>query len=156
MQQRPIEILFLVPYPLKRAPSQRFRVEQYLPILDEAGIRCRVDSFLNESGWQALYRSGSVLQKILAIGGGFFRRFSMLFSGLSSYDFVFIHREATPIGPPVIEWLLAKVWRKKILYDFDDAIWMRDPSSFNRAGRLKNHEKVKPILNTPDCESSPS
>ncbi len=145
MQQRPIEILFLVPYPLKRAPSQRFRVEQYLPILDEAGIRYRVDSFLNESGWLALYLSGSVLQKILAISGGFFRRFLMLFSGLSSYDFVFIHREATPIGPPVIEWLLAKVWRKKILYDFDDAIWMRDPSSFNRAGRLKNHEKVKRI-----------
>lgn len=42
------------------------------------------------------------------------------------YDFIFIHREATPIGPPVMEWLLAKVLRRKIIYDFDDAIWLTD------------------------------
>ncbi len=142
MQQRPIEILFLVPYPLKRAPSQRFRVEQFLPTLDAAGIRYRIEPFLKESDWQALYRSSSAWKKVLAIGGGFFRRFLMLFSGLGSYDFVFIHREATPVGPPLIEWLLAKIWRKKIMYDFDDAIWMRDPSGFNRAGWLKNYSKV--------------
>ena len=42
------------------------------------------------------------------------------------YDFVFIHREATPLGPPIFEWILAKVLKKKIIYDFDDAIWLTD------------------------------
>lgn len=41
-------------------------------------------------------------------------------------DFIFIHREVLPIGPPVIEWVISKVFRKKIIYDFDDAIWLTD------------------------------
>ncbi|MGC1242424.1 MAG: glycosyltransferase [Chryseosolibacter sp.] len=39
---------------------------------------------------------------------------------------VFIHREAVPFGPPVIEWVIARIWKKKIVYDFDDAIWLTD------------------------------
>jgi glycosyltransferase involved in cell wall biosynthesis len=42
------------------------------------------------------------------------------------YDFVFIHREAAPLGPPIFEWIMAKVLKKKIIYDFDDAIWLTD------------------------------
>ena len=45
---------------------------------------------------------------------------------LSSFHFVFIHREATPIGPPVLEWYISKILKKKIIYDFDDAIWLTD------------------------------
>ena len=56
---------------------------------------------------------------------GVFRRTGMLFS-LPSYDFVFVHREVTPAGPPVFEWVIAKIFKKKIIYDFDDAIWMTD------------------------------
>ncbi|HEX5171543.1 MAG TPA: glycosyltransferase family 4 protein [Cyclobacteriaceae bacterium] len=48
-----------------------------------------------------------------------------LFSTLKA-DFVFIHREALPLGPPLMEWFIAKVLKKKIIYDFDDAIWLTD------------------------------
>lgn len=41
-------------------------------------------------------------------------------------DFVFIHREAIPFGPPIFEWIVGKVFQKKIIYDFDDAIWLTD------------------------------
>ncbi len=62
------------------------------------------------------------------------------------YDYVFIHREATPIGPPLIEWMIAKVFRKKIIYDFDDAIWLPNTSASNRmAATLKWHQKVEGI-----------
>lgn len=61
---------------------------------------------------------------------GFVKRFVELFT-LFKYDFIYIHREATPIGPPVIEWLIAKVFRKKIIYDFDDAIWVSVASIAN-------------------------
>ena len=49
-----------------------------------------------------------------------------LLTTVHQYPFIFIHREAMPIGPPIIEWLLAKVFQKKIIYDFDDAIWLTD------------------------------
>ena len=62
------------------------------------------------------------------------------------YDFIFIHREVTPIGPPVFEWIIAKVLKKKIIYDFDDAIWLTNTSANNKiiAG-LKCHGKVRSI-----------
>jgi glycosyltransferase involved in cell wall biosynthesis len=31
-----------------------------------------------------------------------------------------------PLGPPIIEWIIAKIYRKRIIYDFDDAIWLTD------------------------------
>jgi len=62
------------------------------------------------------------------------------------YDFIFIHRECAPLGPPVFEWLLAKVLRKKIIYDFDDAIWLPNTSDENKiASALKWHGKVSDI-----------
>jgi glycosyltransferase involved in cell wall biosynthesis len=50
----------------------------------------------------------------------------MLLFQIRRYDFILIHREAAPIGPPLIEWCIAKILRKKIIYDFDDAIWLTD------------------------------
>ena len=69
----------------------------------------------------------------------------MLFS-LANYDFVFVHREASPIGPPVLEWMMAKVLGKRIVYDFDDAIWIPNTSANNRiAAGVKFHDKVASI-----------
>ena len=120
-----MKILFLVPYPLGEAPSQRFRFEQYFKILSNRGISCRTQSFLNSQNWQNTYRNGNLFKKISAVISGFLRRFYVLLE-VPGYDFVFIHREAAPIGPPLIEWLIGKVMRKKIIYDFDDAIWASD------------------------------
>lgn len=72
-----------------------------------------------------MYEKGNFSIKAFALLKGLIRRFVLLFR-LRSFDFVFIHREALPFGPPVIEWIIAKVLRKKIIYDFDDAIWRTD------------------------------
>ncbi len=47
------------------------------------------------------------------------------------WDAVFLHRELLPIGPPVLEWLLAKTGIP-IVYDFDDAIFLSNVSDANR------------------------
>lgn len=70
------------------------------------------------------------LLKTVGIMKGFARRIGLLFT-LHRYDWVYIHREAAPVGPPVFEWLIAKVWRKKIIFDFDDAIWVSAASVAN-------------------------
>ncbi len=56
---------------------------------------------------------------------GLLRRLFIL-PALFKFDFVFIHREVAPLGPPVFEWLITKVFRKKVIYDFDDALWLTD------------------------------
>ncbi len=65
------------------------------------------------------------LLKTLTLIRGFIKRIYALMI-TPSFDFIFIHREVAPIGPPIFEWIIAKVLRKKIIYDFDDAIWLTD------------------------------
>ena len=44
---------------------------------------------------------------------GFAGRWWIIFFKLPFYDFIFIHREAAPIGPPVFEWVIAKLYREE-------------------------------------------
>ncbi|RED99561.1 glycosyltransferase [Marinoscillum furvescens] len=137
-----MKILFLAPYPHGHAPSQRFRFELFLKFMEENEMPYDFQSFLSEKGWHVLYQPGHQLAKISAVCSGFVRRFLMLFR-LSRYSHVFIHRELAPFGPPVFEWLIAKVFRKKIIYDYDDAIWMGDQNHENPIWKwLKHRHKV--------------
>ncbi|OGX81364.1 group 1 glycosyl transferase [Hymenobacter lapidarius] len=140
-----MRILFVIPYPPGRAPSQRFRFEQYLDILTAAGHQYRLAAFLSVATWDILYKPGHTAAKALGIIGGFVRRIGLLFQ-VPAYDFVFIHREAAPVGPPVFEWFIAKVLGKKIIYDFDDAIWLANTSEANKiVTGVKWHHKVADI-----------
>jgi glycosyltransferase involved in cell wall biosynthesis len=133
------KILFVCPYPFDEAPSQRFRFEQYLSILEQEGYKYQLSPFLNAKAWKILYKSGNTVQKLLWFLFSFIKRFLLLFQ-LYPYEYIFIHREATPIGPPCFEWIVRFIWRKKIIYDFDDAIWLEDPSE---KGSLKAIMKWK-------------
>lgn len=136
-------ILMLLPYPLHKAPSQRFRVENLLYLLDDAGIPYTLAPFMSEQVWQILYKKGSVPQKAASILKSYLKRCATVLFKAARYDYIFIHREAAPIGPPVFEWYLAKVLHKKIIYDFDDAIWIPNTSANNKlAGLVKAFWKV--------------
>jgi glycosyltransferase involved in cell wall biosynthesis len=140
-----MKVMFVVPYPRGEAPSQRFRFEQQLDRLEASGVKFDLQSFWDEAAWRVMYKQGRLMQKVAGFMRGWLRRLGLLFR-LHRYDVVFLHREAAPVGPPVIEWLMAKVWRKKIIYDYDDAIWLPNVSTHNRfASRLKWYGKVKHI-----------
>lgn len=139
----PTRVLFIVPYPIGRAPSQRFRVEAFLPFLDEAGIHYAIAPFLDEKTGRIIYMPGRGLQKALGIVMGYFRRLKTVLFDAPKYDFIFIHREAAPLGPPIFEWLLARFLKKKYVYDFDDAIWIPNTSKENAiADRFKAFWKI--------------
>ena len=134
-------IFFLVPYPKGEAPSQRFRFEQYLPFLEEQGYTIEIHSFYTYKTWQSLY-SGGTVKKMWGVVSSFFRRFGLLFK-LHNADQLFIHREVAHVGPPIFEWIIAKILRKKYIYDFDDAIWLPNYSESNaRFHRIKAYWKV--------------
>jgi glycosyltransferase involved in cell wall biosynthesis len=140
-----MKLFLLIPYPVKESPSQRFRFEQYFSLLSTTGIVYRYQSFWDIEAWRILYKKGHTLQKVMGFTRGVLRR--MLAPWLIlSYDIVFIHREALPVGPPLLEWFIARILRKKIVYDFDDAIWLPNTSEANSlASRIKWHSKVKSI-----------
>lgn len=120
-------ILFIVPYPEGEAPSQRFRFEQYFEALQSNHLDYQTQSFLTSSNWRVFYSPGNTRKKAAALLLGFWRRTVGLIA-VRQADFVFIHREASPVGPPIFEWIIAKILRKRIIYDFDDALWLTDRS----------------------------
>jgi glycosyltransferase involved in cell wall biosynthesis len=141
---RPKKVLFLLPYPLQTAPSQRFRIEAYFPLLQQSHIEIRTQSFLDEKAWSRLYKKGSFFLKSLDVCKGFIKRIWAVIFLVHKYDFILVHREATPVGPPIFEWIVAKVWRKKTVFDFDDAIWVPAISDQNKlALSLKCFWKTK-------------
>ena len=125
-----MKILFIVPYPTGQAASQRFRFEHYYNLMKEKNIEFHISSFLDLKTWNILYKPGNHFRKFFGIVKGYGRRFGDVFSS-AKYDYVFIHREFSPVGPPVLEWMLAKIFQKKIIYDFDDAIWIPNNSEHN-------------------------
>ncbi|MEZ5016882.1 MAG: glycosyltransferase [Flavipsychrobacter sp.] len=140
------KVLFIVPYPVRHAPSQRFRVELFEPELQAAEVDYSISPFMDEATWNVLYKNGSILQKAVGIIKGYLKRFKTVLLDVPKYDYIFIHREAAPLGPPIFEWLIAKVLRKKIIFDFDDAIWMENTSNENKlAALLKAAWKTKSI-----------
>ncbi|MEM7298386.1 MAG: glycosyltransferase family 1 protein, partial [Bacteroidota bacterium] len=140
-----MKILFLIPYPSGQAPSQRFRFEQYLRLLREQGYHLKVRPLMNESTWRHLYAHGDTLSKGWGIMIGYFKRIVDVIHAANT-DLVFIHREAAPLGPPIFEWIIAKVLGKRIIYDFDDAIWLPNTSEQNSfVANLKWHSKVASI-----------
>lgn len=136
-------IYILAPYPKGEAPSQRFRFEQYMDRLENEGYQVEMFPFLDEKTWKLLYAEGKTLQKAIGILKSFLRRWGLVFR-LKKADYVFVHREVAHIGPPIFEWLMAKVLRIKYIYDFDDATWLPNYSETNaRFNRLKAYWKVK-------------
>jgi glycosyltransferase involved in cell wall biosynthesis len=140
-----MKILFVVPYPTGGAPSQRFRFEHYYPLLMEKGIHYKVAPFWPASAWEILYSPGKKMAKVLGLAKGFLNRILLLFQ-LPFFNFIYIHREATPVGPAWFEWLARFIFRKKIIYDFDDAIWIPAVSDNNKAAlRFRNFKKTGQI-----------
>lgn len=136
-----IKILFLCPYPYDEVASQRFRFEQYYEILRKNHIQFLHKSFYSLWAYKVLYNDRKKFLKSIGTLYGFIKRFIHLFYCIFP-DYIFIHREITPIGPPVFEWLIARFFRKKIIYDFDDAIWISNTSEENKLiSKLKWHTK---------------
>lgn len=143
-------ILIIAPYPHDSAPSQRFRFEQYIDLIKAEGYEITLKPFLSEKGWNTLYKEGSTLAKVLTLSGSFLRRWALMFQ-LGKYDHIFIHREASMIGPAIFEWIIAKLMKRKYIYDFDDAIWLPNYSDSNaRFQKLKMYKKVNKAMKWAD------
>ncbi|MBN1526113.1 MAG: glycosyltransferase [Candidatus Omnitrophica bacterium] len=127
-------VIFIVPYP-KEGASVRLRVEQFLPVLDKAGIRYAVRPFLTSRFYGILYEKGHAIGKFLLFIFCSCRRLVDLARALF-YDIVFIHREMFPIGPPLFEAALF-LFGKKVIFDFDDAIYLPPEGSAKIMSMMK-------------------
>ncbi|MDQ2943608.1 MAG: glycosyltransferase family 4 protein [Candidatus Dormibacteraeota bacterium] len=119
--------LFLVQYP-PQAASTRFRVTQFFSFLEENGVSCRLASLLTPAQFGEFYQSGQRASKAARLLFGAVRQ-TVEALGARRFDVVVVQRGALLFGPPLLEWLVARVGRVPLVFDFDDAIWLQDPST---------------------------
>lgn len=138
-------ILFVVPHRLNRAPSQRFRFEQYFNMWQQAGYQCTLAPLISEKTDSIFYHPSSLFRKGLLFANFILIRLKHVIQS-SSYDIVYIQREAFMTGTIFFETQFKRSGAK-IIYDFDDAIWHHDVSEANKKfAALKRPQKISQII----------
>jgi glycosyltransferase involved in cell wall biosynthesis len=139
-----IKVLALSPVPYEGAGC-RYRVAQYIPYLAEQGIDVTIAPFYDTEFFRLVYQPGRHAQKAIAFVRQTLSRVRTLFQH-ARYDLVLVYREALPIGPPIVEAMLAAM-KVPIVFDFDDAVFLPNTSDANRSiAALKYPQKTAAII----------
>lgn len=124
-----MRLLAIVPSLYDTSPGQRYRIEQWEPLLRERGVEIDYHSFEDEELHALIYKAGNIKQKLRLVARAFTRRMALV-RRIKEYDAVYVFREAALLGPPVFERLIHRS-RVPLIFDFDDAIFVayRSPSN---------------------------
>lgn len=126
------------------SPGQRYRVEAFEPALARRGIAVRCGWLLDAADLRVFYRRGGVADKALVATKAAARRLQSL-ARARDVDVWLVQREAFFLGGAWSEWLASL--SAPVVFDFDDAIWIRATSAANeRLAWLKNVSKVPAIV----------
>jgi glycosyltransferase involved in cell wall biosynthesis len=137
-------ILFIAPLHPNRSPSQRFRFEQYLDYIKQNGFEYKISYLITPKNDKIFYANGMLCIKFLLLIKFFFHRLKDLYIA-KKYDIVFVQREAYYLGTTFFERMFSK--RTKLIYDFDDSIWLSNVSDANeKFNWLKNPQKTSKII----------
>jgi len=139
-----MRVLALMPALYDTSPGQRYRLEQWEPLLRERGVDITFASFEDDDLHALLYKRGMMGKKLQLVTRALGRRLSLV-RKVKEYDLVYLLREAALLGPPLFERLIAQSG-VPMIFDFDDAIFVsyRSPSN-GYLSYLKFASKTKTI-----------
>lgn len=142
-------VLFLTRYPVEGA-SSRYRVFQYMEHLKKLGVQGEVQSFMDTPMYRLSLTNGRTGAKIVTTLRATARRLWAL-RKWHRYDALYLQRELLPFGGPIVE-----RWLKRrgaiLLFDFDDALFIKKPSRYNRiATLLRSGDKTRALFRLVDC-----
>lgn len=124
-----MKVLAIVPSIYDTSPGQRFRLEQWEPILREKGVEITYSPFETEELHRVLYENGQTLQKVKTVLQNMNNR-RVEMNSVQDFDLVYVFREAAIFGPALFE---KKVARSGVpmIFDFDDAVFVAYKSPSN-------------------------
>jgi len=139
------KVLIICLHRPNRSPNQRYRYEQYLPFLEKNGYRFDVSNLLNEKDDKVFYLYGNYFWKFMI----YLKMWTIRIRDwrrMNHYDIIFICRDALITSSLFFEKRFSRS-KAKLIYDFDDAIWMQNVSEGNkRLAFLKNPAKTGKII----------
>src|SRR5581483_7404017 len=141
-----LKVLALAPYP-EEAASTRFRIAQFIPLLDDLGISCELKPFISAALFKQLYHRGRLSRNAAGIVRAAAARCFDLMAA-RDWDVIFVQREAALVGPPLIERALTGWFKKPLVLDLDDPLWVRYTSPvYGRLGsRLRCLDKTAELI----------
>lgn len=143
------KILFIAAHRPERSPSQRFRFEQYISFLEQNGFACDFSWLISEQDDRIFYQPGNLHNKLSIFTKSIYKRLKDVLRA-GNYDIVFVQREAFMTGSVFFEKRFKKSGAK-LIFDFDDAIWLPNVSEANRKWNwLKRPEKTSEIIRLSD------
>jgi glycosyltransferase involved in cell wall biosynthesis len=144
-----IRVLALSPIPEEGAGC-RFRIAQFIPYLRSVGIDVTLRSLYTAEFFHLVYKRGHYLRKVSRFAALSLKHLASL-RDVSSFDVIWLYREMFPIGPAIVERLLAMPGCPPLIFDFDDAIFLPSVSEANHLIRaLKLPSKVATIIRHSD------
>jgi glycosyltransferase involved in cell wall biosynthesis len=129
-----MKVLALVQGSYDQVPGQRYRIEQWEPLLRNYDIEIHYEPFQSDEFSAVIHQQGRYLRKIEFAVQSFLKRLNAV-DASSGYDAIYVFREASVLGPPLIEYKL-RHHRIPVVYDFDDAVWLRYISPTNGIASL--------------------
>lgn len=141
-----MKVLALASYP-NEAAATRYRVTQFINPLAERGITLTLRPFLDSRLFTSLYKRDQLPRTALGLASSALRRLTDIWRA-DKADILFVQREAMMFGPPLIEWLSAKVLHRPIVLDLDDATYVRytSPTYGRWASALKWFSKTDDLI----------
>lgn len=124
-----MKLLAIVPSLYDISPGQRYRIEQWEPILREKGVEITYSPFETDELRGVLYQPGRLAEKMKFVMKSINRRREDL-RNVRDFDAVYVFREAALLGPAYFERLIK---RKGVpmIFDFDDAVFVSYKSPSN-------------------------
>lgn len=139
-----MRLLAIVPSIYDTSPGQRYRIEQWEPLLRKHGVEITYAPFESEELHSLIYKPGNMRRKLSLVAESTSRRYATMKS-VKDFDAVYVFREAALLGPPFFErW----IYRSGVpmVFDFDDAVFVSYRSPTNGyLSYLKFASKTKSI-----------
>lgn len=141
-----MKVLGLASYPIEAAAT-RYRLQQFVAPLAARGISLAIHPFLDAQQFAQLYRRDALPRTAIGLARSAFLRLIDVVRA-SRVDVILVQREAMIFGPPLIEWLAARVLRRPMVLDLDDATYVSYTSpTYGRVGRtLKWFSKTDDLI----------
>jgi glycosyltransferase involved in cell wall biosynthesis len=145
-----MKVIAFASYPIEAAAT-RYRLQQFVEPLSRRGIALTIKPFLNSQQFATLYQPRAVASKALGLGGAGLLRIAAGFAARRA-DVVLVQREAMIFGPPLVEWLAARVFKRPMVLDLDDATYVPYTSpTYGKLGKaLKWFSKTDDLIRWAD------
>jgi glycosyltransferase involved in cell wall biosynthesis len=141
-----MKVLGLASYPVTAAAT-RYRLEQFVAPLAERDIDLSIHPFIDEHLFAQMYRRDALQRKALGMIKPTLLRLTDVLRGYRA-DVIMVQREAMMFGPPLIEWLTARIGGRPLVLDLDDATYVSYTSpTYGRLGQaLKWFRKTDDLI----------